>query len=119
MAEHPNRRTRRLVLLLLLAALSAPIAGMASRGDPCCAGMQSPCAPDPAPCASLAAAPCCDAAPAAAWPTAQQRETGQQAQAQQARAILVAPALPTLRGEAARDPLAPASAQRLSVVLRN
>lgn len=118
MADHPNRRSRRLVLLLLLAALSAPIAGTASSGDPCCAGMHSPCAAEAAPCTSFAAAPCCDAS-GDAWPTAPQREAGQQVQVHQARAILLAPAPTTLQGDAARDSLAPSAAQRLSVVLRN
>jgi hypothetical protein len=114
---HPNRRARRLVLLLLLAVLSAPIAGTASRGASCCAGMHDPCAADAAPCASFAEAPCCDSAPAAAWPSAPQREPGQQAQLLLARAIVLAPALPTLHGVAGLDLQAPAP--RLSVVLRN
>lgn len=118
MIDSPNPRARRLVLLLLLAALSAPIAGTASNGAPCCPAMQSPCA-DGAPCASFAPAPCCHAAPAAAWPTAAPREAGQPAPAQLARSIPPAPALPMLAGAAARDFLAGSPSQHLSAVLRN
>lgn len=111
-----TRRNRRIVLLLLLAALSAPLSG-ASVGDPCCASMQSPCAGTPAPCASLAAAPCCEAAPAVAWPNAQ-REKGQPTPALLARGALLAAPLP-LEVAPAADLEAPAAALRLSVVLRN
>jgi hypothetical protein len=117
MSGTPMRRRRGFTLLVLLAALLAPLASVAS-GNPCCAGMASPCHRDPAPCATLDAAPCCDVAPAAAWPTAE-RECGHSLQAASARAPHVAiaqiapPAAVSAVSAQAALPL------RLSVVLRN
>ena len=117
MAGLPTRRIRCLAPLLLLAVLCAPLAGSASAGHRCCSGMDAPCAPDAAPCASLAAAPCCHSAPAAAWPSAE-RECAQSLQASPARALHVA-APPALAAVPAPAPALCASPPRLSVVLRN
>ncbi len=114
----PNRRFRCLALVLLLSALAAPAAGAGSDADPCCAGMSEPCAAEEAPCASLSATPCCHAAPVTAWPTAQQRESGQQTPAQAVGTALVAPARASICATPAPDPPERASLIRRSVVLR-
>jgi hypothetical protein len=114
----PNRRFRCLALVLLLCALAAPTAGVGSDADPCCVGMSEPCAPEQATCAALSATPCCSAAPVTAWPTAQQRESGQQPPAQALGAALVAVALGSIDTTPAPAPSVRASLVRRSVVLR-
>ena len=115
-----SRRFRCLALLLLVCALAAPAAGTsASAGaHACCAGMSEPCPADEAPCTSLAATPCCAAAPVAAWPAAQQRESGKTTPAQ-ALAPIPSIELPGAScAQTAPQPEAPTSLVRRSVVLR-
>jgi hypothetical protein len=111
-----TRTTRRLALGLAFACLLAPLA-LAASGDPCCAGMVAPCHEDPAPCATLDAATCCDVAPATAPPPAE-REC-QAAQAAFARATSSAAAHAPLPVAPAPAPARVATPLQLSVVLRN
>jgi len=113
----PKRSFRFLALVLMLCALAAPAAGAGLAADSCCAGMSEPCAAEDAPCTSLSATPCCSAAPVTAWPTAQQREGGQQpAPALCAAPVAAAPA--SICKTPAPDSPARASLVRRSVVLR-
>ena len=116
-SRRPTRPTRRIALVLALASLLAPLA-LAASGDPCCAGMATPCHEDPAPCATLDLATCCDVAPAAAWPKAE-RECAQSLHAASARAswMPAAPFVPAI--SAAPAPAAHRSPPHLSTVLRN
>jgi hypothetical protein len=116
-SRRPTRRARRLALLLALASLLAPLA-LAASGDPCCAGMAAPCDEDPSPCATLDVAPCCDVAPATAWPTAE-RECAQSLLAPAARATASVAVQPALPMAPATSPVRLGSPPRLSVVLRN
>jgi len=113
----PKRSFRFLALVLTLCALAAPAAGAGPGADSCCAGMSEPCAAEDAPCTSLSATPCCSAAPVTAWPTAQQREGGQQTPAP---ALGAAPIAATASICSTPAPVSPARASlvRRSVVLR-
>lgn len=116
-SRRPTRTTRRIASVLALASWLVPLA-LAASGDPCCAGMVAPCHEDPAPCATLDVATCCDVAPATAWPTAE-RECAQSLQAASARAggMAAAPFAPAVAAASARVPHH--SPPRLSTVLRN
>lgn len=115
----PSRSFRPLALVLLLCALAAPAVSADPDADhSCCAGMDEPCAAEEAPCTALSATPCCCAAPVAAWPTAQQRESGQQAVAQAPNAALDTPAGASIGTAPAPEPLVRASLVRRSAVLR-
>lgn len=116
-SRRPTRATRRIALLLALASLLVPLA-MAASGDPCCAGMAAPCHEDPAPCATLEAATCCDVAPATAWPTAE-RECTQSVQAASARAVWSVAAHAALPAAPAPTPARFAAPAHLFVILRN
>jgi hypothetical protein len=116
----PSRGVRPLALVLLLCALAAPAVSADPDADhPCCAGMSEPCAAEEAPCAALSATPCCSAAaPVTAWPTAQQRESGQQAAAQALGDASVVSAPASSCTTSAAEPSARTSLVRRSVVLR-
>lgn len=116
-SRRPTRTTRRIALLLALTSLLVPLA-LAASGDPCCAGMAAPCHEDPAPCATLDAATCCDVAPATAWPTAE-RECTQSVQAASARAAWNVATHAAPHAAPAPTPARFAAPPHLSVVLRN